>query len=95
MQLGVTLNRLSKDYAKRGHSFTYVPLWGTLQKGAVPEGKKFSMNLGMPSPTEFMNDPIHANPKGFSLLLSELYETYFRKEIGVPIATNDVQPVVA
>jgi lysophospholipase L1-like esterase len=95
MQLGVTLNKLSKDYAKRGHSFTYVPLWGTLQKGAAPADKKFSLSLGTPSPSEFMNDPIHANPKGFSLLLAELYESYFRKEISAPISTDDIQPVIA
>jgi len=96
MQLGTTLTKISKDYAKKGHSFTYVPLWGTLQKAAAPvQQKKFSLSLSMPSPSEFMNDPIHANSKGFSHLMSGLYESYFRNEIGVPISTNDVQPIVA
>ncbi len=107
MQLGVTLSKLSKDYEKQGHSFSYVPLWGTLQRGATPSpppsGTKFAYSLGTPSPSEFMDDPIHANLKGFSLLLAELYESYFRKEIGAPciptvefqsaISTDEVQVV--
>lgn len=96
MQLGVTLNKISKDYAKRGHSFTYVPLWGTLQKGAAPQGKKFAYSLGAPSPSQFMNDPIHANSEGFSLLLAELYESYFRKEISTTIVPADeFQPAIS
>jgi len=96
MQLGVTLQRLSKDYAKKGHSFTYVPLWGTLQKAAAPPNKKSSYSLGLPSPSEYMNDPIHANDKGFSLLMAEIYQSYFRNEIvAPPLATSEVQPVVA
>lgn len=80
--LGTTFHKIAKDYSKKGNSFTYVPLWGTLQKAAAPEKKRFSYNLGVPSPTEFMNDPIHANQKGFSLLMGALYESYFRTEIG-------------
>jgi len=82
MQLGTTLQKVSKDYSKKGHSFTYVPLWGTLQKAATPTDKKFTYDLAMPSPSEFMNDPIHANREGFMLLMGQLYESYFRGEIG-------------
>jgi len=82
MQLGSTLQKVSNDYSKKGHSFTYVPLWGTLQKAATPDDKKFTYDLAMPSPSEFMNDPIHANREGFTLLMGQLYESYFRNEIG-------------
>jgi len=82
MQLGVTFQKLSKDYSKKEHSFSYVPLWGTLQKGLTPAHKKaHKYSLAMPSPSQFMNDPIHANQQGFELLLGQLYELYFRKEI--------------
>jgi lysophospholipase L1-like esterase len=96
MQLGATYEKLSKEYAAKGHSFTYVPLWGSLQKAAAPSDKKFTMSLGSPSPSEFMNDPIHANQKGYSVLMSELYQTYFRNEIvGVtppPVTHDDMIP---
>jgi len=92
MQLGVSFHKLSKDYSKKGHSFSYVPLWGTLQKGHAPSDKKVS--LALPSPSQFMNDPIHANEQGFSLLIAQLYESYFRSEISTQI-TPVAQPVVA
>jgi len=98
MKLGDTLEKLSKEYSARGHSFTYVPLWGSLQKAAAPPSDKFAPSLGAPSPAEFMNDPIHANQKGYSVLLSELYESYFRHEIlGARNVANSVpaDPVVA
>jgi len=96
LQLGATYEKLSKEYAAKGHSFTYVPLWGSLQKAAAGSDNKFSVNLGSPSPSEFMNDPIHANQKGYSVLMGELYQTYFRNEIvGVfppPVTSDDMIP---
>jgi len=82
MQLGSTLEKLSKEYTRKGFSFTYVPLWGSLQSA---KGKGTEQNslpkpvLSKPSPQEFMNDPIHANVEGFNILLSNLYTTYFKK----------------
>jgi len=81
MQLGTTFQKISNDYAKHGNSFTYVPLWGTLQKAAT---QKPSYDLGMPSPSEYMNDPIHANKQGFTVLMGEMYQSYFKPEIVGP-----------
>jgi len=82
MQLGNSLEKLSKEYSKKGYSFTYVPLWGSLQSAAqkleVP-----SPVLSQPSPEAFMQDPIHANAQGFTVLLGNLYNAYFRNVLSV------------
>lgn len=82
MRIGGMYERLSKHYTKKNnHSLTYVPLWGTLQHGEIKEGeKKISYKMGSPSPNEYMDDPIHANYKGFSLLMNRLYQSYFKPE---------------
>jgi len=82
MQLGSSFERLSKEYQKKGFSFTYVPLWGSLQSAAI--GKEtFSYSLGKPSPHIYMQDPIHANRDGYNVLLSNLYKAYFGKLLTV------------
>jgi len=79
MRLGGVLEKLSKEYTKKGHSFTYVPLWGTLQKAALSTTTKNpSYSMGIPSPVQFMDDPIHANYEGFTHLLTQLYLNYFK-----------------
>jgi lysophospholipase L1-like esterase len=78
MQFGHTLEKLSKEYSQQGFSFTYVPLWGSLQSAA--EGKQ-DYTLSKPSPSEFMNDPIHANSKGYNILIGNLYNAYFGKAL--------------
>eukprot|EP00026_Physarum_polycephalum_P010712 Phypoly_transcript_10887.p1 GENE.Phypoly_transcript_10887~~Phypoly_transcript_10887.p1 ORF type:complete len:284 (+),score=33.67 Phypoly_transcript_10887:52-852(+) len=78
MRLGGVYEKLSKEYAKKGHTFTYVPLWGTLQKAALAEAKDAKYKMGSPSPLQFMNDPIHANYEGFTHLLTQLYLNYFK-----------------
>jgi len=87
MQYGYTLQKLSEEYSKKGRSFTYVPLWGSLQSAAKQKGSTAntlalpppSPVLNKPSPSEFMNDPIHANKKGYEILLGNLYNIYFSK----------------
>lgn len=82
MQLGCTLEKLSKEYAERGYSFTYVPLWGSLQSAA--EGTK-DFSLNKPSPPKYMKDPIHANSEGYNIILGNLYNEYFGKVL-TPVA---------
>jgi len=78
LHLGDSLEKLSKEYIKKGFSFTYVPLWGSLQSAA--EGKPdVAPVLSLPSPNKYMNDPIHANSQGFNILLGNLYKAYFGK----------------
>lgn len=74
MQFGSTLEKLSKEYSDKGYSFTYVPLWGSLQQAA--EGKS---TVVKPSPSTFMRDPIHANADGYNVLIGNLYNAYFGK----------------
>jgi len=82
MRIGGMYDKLSKEYAKKNHSLTYVPLWGTLQQAAESSTKaKLAVKMGSPSPSQYMNDPIHANYEGFSHLLSRLYHSYFKSEL--------------
>jgi len=81
MQLGYTLEKLSKEYSDKGYSFTYVPLWGSLQSAAEGKLESPSFTLSKPSPNEYMNDPIHANAKGYSIILGNLYNAYFGKAL--------------
>jgi len=89
MRLGTAFEKMSKDYAKQGNSFTYVPLWGTLQRAAT---KKATYDLGLPSPSEYMNDPIHANQKGFGVLMGEMYLSYFKPQIDGPTPVITPEP---
>jgi len=86
MKLGKLLAKLSKEYTAKGHTFTYIPLWGTLQKAALPADKKASIKMGCPSPPQFMDDPIHANYQGFSHLLAQLYANYFKPNLTATLA---------
>jgi len=98
MRLGGMYERLSKDYNKKNNSFTYIPLWGTLQQEAESSDKKATLKMGYPSLPKFMDDPIHANYEGFSQLLSRLYHSYFKLEftrsnptvsdVNVPVPTE-------
>lgn len=82
-RLGSTLSTISKDFQKRGFSLTYVPLWGSLQQAAAADAnKKFKgYSLNEPSPDAYMNDPIHANDKGFEVLAGKVYDSYLGKEL--------------
>jgi len=81
MQLGNTFEKLSKEYSAKGFSFTYVPLWGSLQSAAEGKFESPTFSLSKPSPNEFMNDPIHANSKGYNVILGNLYNAYFGKAL--------------
>lgn len=84
MQYGSTLEKLSKEYTSKGHSLTYVPLWGSLQSAA--EGKqKTTPVLNKPSPHAYMQDPIHANRQGYRVLMGNLYNAYFGRYLPQPI----------
>jgi len=82
-RLGTTLGSLSKDFQKRGYSLTYVPLWGSLQQAAAADANKQlkGYSLSEPSPDAYMNDPIHANAKGFEVLAGKLYDSYLVNEL--------------
>jgi len=80
LQLGYSLEKLSKEYREKGHSLTYVPLWGSLQSAAY-EIQQPTPRLNEPSPSKYMQDPIHANAIGFGVLLRNLYDAYFVKEL--------------
>ncbi|PRP77977.1 hypothetical protein PROFUN_14097 [Planoprotostelium fungivorum] len=82
--LSKTLSSLEKEYTQKGHHFTYVPLWGTLQHVIEEEeedDKKRGYSYWKHSATEYMQDPIHANSKGFSVLMGKLYKEYFVREL--------------
>jgi len=80
LQLGNSYEKLSKGYTAKGYSFTYVPLWGSLQSAAHKVDNPIP-RLDEPSPAAYMQDPIHANDKGFGVLLGNLYNAYFGKEL--------------
>jgi lysophospholipase L1-like esterase len=86
MKLGSMLDDISKQEQKRGYPMTYVPLWGTLQAAAQKKDQPIealdnvSYNLGASSPSIFMHDTIHANSRGYELLMTRLYHKYFSKE---------------
>jgi len=89
MRIGRLYDKLSKGYTQKGNSFTYVPLWGTLQKAALPPDiKQAKYKMGVPSPVQFMDDPIHANYDGFTHLLAQLYIHYFKSQF-TPSAPSD------
>eukprot|EP01118_Nematostelium_gracile_P014242 TRINITY_DN5505_c0_g1_i1.p1 TRINITY_DN5505_c0_g1~~TRINITY_DN5505_c0_g1_i1.p1 ORF type:complete len:242 (+),score=50.98 TRINITY_DN5505_c0_g1_i1:35-727(+) len=71
--LTTAMQNLEKEMKKGGYDFEYVPLWGTLQT----KGGSESFSWFKPSSEEYMQDPIHANQKGFTLLMDKLYEKYF------------------
>jgi lysophospholipase L1-like esterase len=92
MCLGSALESLSQEFKQKGHSLTYIPLWGTLQTAAEAQQRNINSNvnkqklaalskLTASSPAEYMTDPIHANQKGFNVLLGRLYKTYFAEEL--------------
>lgn len=84
--LSSTLRSVEKHFRKQGFSVTYVPLWGTLQH-VLDEEEKRDRKLGFSywkhSAEEYMQDPIHANAKGYSLLMGRLFDEYFAKELAV------------
>jgi lysophospholipase L1-like esterase len=87
--LSNTLHSLEAKYRKQGFSFTYVPLWGTLQQvlndeAAADRGKGYS--YWKHSASEYMHDPIHANELGYRVLMGRLYNEYFAKELGSELA---------
>jgi len=85
--------RLSKIYSKNNNTLTYVPLWGTLQQAEIKDEKtKLAIKMGFPSPSKFMDDPIHANYEGFTHLLERLYHSYFKSEL-TPL--SPIAPVVS
>jgi len=89
-QLGHALAKLSKQYSEKGFSFTYVPLWGSLQSAA--EGKSDVAPVwGMPSPDKYMEDPIHANSQGYTILLGNLYTAYFHKVLSTASSTSNTE----
>jgi len=75
--LSSTLDSLERDFKGKGYSFTHVPLWGSLQRESQ---KSKGYSLWRTSRDEYMQDPIHANAKGFGVLLGNLYNQYFAKE---------------
>ena len=82
--LGKALASMEKKYQKENRSFTYVPLWGTLQNAIEKEeeiDKEQGFSYWRHSATEFMRDPIHANEKGYNILLSKLYKKYFERKL--------------
>eukprot|EP01113_Clastostelium_recurvatum_P002439 TRINITY_DN11015_c0_g1_i2.p1 TRINITY_DN11015_c0_g1~~TRINITY_DN11015_c0_g1_i2.p1 ORF type:complete len:269 (-),score=62.45 TRINITY_DN11015_c0_g1_i2:22-828(-) len=84
-RLGAVMHQMANDFTQRGNHFTYVPLWGSLQaEAALTQGKKMAgPSMSEPSPTEYMADPIHANEKGYTVLMRNLYDRYFVKELGL------------
>lgn len=82
--LDKTLTSLEKEYRSKDLHFTYVPLWGTLQhvlEEKEDRDRKRGYSYWKHSAEEYMNDPIHANAKGFGVLMGELYKQYFAKEL--------------
>ena len=63
---------------KYKNRFFYVNIAGELQKAAGIEG---APRLDLPSPRQFMQDFIHPNASGFSVLMDKLYENYLKKEL--------------
>eukprot|EP00743_Colponemidia_sp_Colp-15_P002448 GILK01002653.1.p1 GENE.GILK01002653.1~~GILK01002653.1.p1 ORF type:complete len:285 (+),score=32.74 GILK01002653.1:76-930(+) len=83
MLLGEAYRELELEFKQRGHSLTYVPLWGTLQRAeALAKGEKpnFQYRLSQPSPNLYMRDPIHASTKGYVELMGSLYDKFFARE---------------
>ncbi|KAL0487878.1 NDC80 [Acrasis kona] len=82
-KLGDVLQELSTDFAKQGHNMKYYPLWGTLQHALIHGEESLtgdvSYSLAKPSPPKYMNDAIHANYRGFELLMTRLFTNYFMK----------------
>jgi len=85
MMLGTSIQTLSEEFSTQGYHLTYVPLWGSLQQEAAKnQGRTIKgVQLSQPSPSEYMNDPIHANAKGFRILMNNLYNRYFVGELGL------------
>lgn len=82
--LSGTLRSLQVKYRKRGASFTYVPLWGTLQQVLnedEADDRRKGYSYWKHSASEYMQDPIHANERGYQVLTGRLYEEYFAKEL--------------
>lgn len=78
------LSKIEKKYKNEGLSFTYVPLWGTLQHVIEKEeehDKELGFSYWKHSAKEFMSDPIHANEKGYLVLMNKLFKKYFEKKL--------------
>lgn len=82
--LGSTLASLEQRYQQQGYSFTYVPLWGTLQH-VIEKEEEHNIDRGFSywnhSATELMKDPIHANERGYNILMNKLYKRYFENKL--------------
>ncbi len=87
-KLGSMLEEVAQKQQSLGRPMTYVPLWGTLQAAEEAEkenkhldlDENISYSLGKVSPNQYMNDPIHANKRGYEILMTRLYQKFFAKE---------------
>jgi lysophospholipase L1-like esterase len=66
------------DNDKYKGKFYRVHTCGVLQAAS---GIPNAPNLLMPSPNEFMNDPIHPNARGFGVLMAKFYQDYLKAEL--------------
>jgi lysophospholipase L1-like esterase len=88
------LQTLSQSDKYKG-KFFHVPTYGVLQKAA---GIQNAPNINVPSPSQYMNDPIHPNGAGFALLMSKLFTDYLKAELegtsAVPVEEEDEQAML-
>jgi hypothetical protein len=88
------ISSVERHYADLNLDFTYVPMWGTLQQ--VVENQEDGdfetvYTFWCHSALENMADHMHANKRGFKILMKKLYKLYFKGEIELGrIARNNL-----
>jgi len=83
--MGKAYKRLEKHYTSEGLSFTYIPVWGSLQ--SVEPGINNNWSLWRTSQLDHMHDPLHASEKGYQKLIGHVYDGYFKKEFEIPVVS--------
>lgn len=67
-----------------------IDIFGCLQRAANTPG---APRVDLPSPAEYMNDPIHPNTDGYKVIMDTFYQSYWKQQLD-PEGSYATRPVV-